>query len=251
MSLYTLKRALLTPRTMYRRRRERSTDGMARQMLELHYYSRALYRFIDASLAKADLLHDFPIGPESTVVDVGAYVGEWSEPVAVRSGARVYAFEPGPPFYAKLAEVAARHPNMTAFGYGLGARTQRARLSLADGPGAAVVAGADGRGAEIEIRDVAGALDELGLDEIDLLKVNIEGGEYDLFDRLIEAGRLPGVGIVLVQFHEWHPHAYRRRRAIRRALRRTHDEVWTYPWVFECWQRRGGARRDGTTPAGH
>ena len=251
MSLYSFKRASLTPRTLYRRRREQASDGLARQMLELHYYSGALYRFIDASLAKPDLLHDFPIGPSSTVVDVGAYVGEWSGPVAVRSGAHVYAFEPGPPFYAKLAGVAARHPNVTAFPYGLGAQTQRARLSLADGPGAAVVAGDAGQGAEIEIRDVVAVFEELGLDAIDLLKVNIEGGEYDLFDRLIETGRLADVDIVLVQFHEWHPHAYGRRRAIRRALRRTHDELWNYPWIFECWRRRSGDRRDGTPPAGH
>jgi hypothetical protein len=70
------------------------------------------------------------------------------------------------------------------------------------------------------------------------MKVNIEGGEYDLFDRLVETDRLPRVQLVSVQFHEWHPHAHRRRRAIRRALRRSHQEVWCYPWVWELWQRR-------------
>jgi hypothetical protein len=69
--------------------------------------------------------------------------------------------------------------------------------------------------------------------------VNIEGGEYDLFDRLIDIGWLPRVRSVLVQFHEWHPQAYRRRRAIRRALRRSHDEAWNYPFVWELWRRRG------------
>jgi len=75
------------------------------------------------------------------------------------------------------------------------------------------------------------------IDEIDVLKINIEGGEYDLIDRLDQAGWLPRIRIVLVQFHEWHPKAYRRRRTNRRALQRHHREVWGYPWVWEQWQR--------------
>ncbi|MGH8977302.1 MAG: FkbM family methyltransferase, partial [Acidimicrobiia bacterium] len=73
---------------------------------------------------------------------------------------------------------------------------------------------------------------------VDLCKVNIEGGEYDLFDRLIETVWLARIRILLIQFHEWHPNAYARRRAIRRAFSRTHDEVWDYPFVWEMWRRR-------------
>ena len=80
-------------------------------------------------------------------------------------------------------------------------------------------------------------LDELGIEQIDLMKVNIEGGEYDLIDRLDTAGWLPRIALVSVQFHEWHPHAYRRRRAARRALPRHHVECWNYPWVWELWRR--------------
>jgi hypothetical protein len=92
----------------------------------------------------------------------------------------------------------------------------------------------------VQIRDVVGVLDELGIREVDLLKVNIEGGEYDLFDRLIETDWLRSVRLVSVQFHEWHPKAYRRRRAIRRALARSHTEVWCYSWVWEYWSRTAG-----------
>lgn len=240
MDPYSLKKRLLTPRTVLRRRRETSSDEWVRRVLELHYYNPSIYAFMAAMEAKPDLLHDFPLAPRATIVDVGAFVGEWSEPVATRYGeARIFAFEPGPPFFRQLREVAEKHPHLTALPYGLGARTQQARLSTLDGPGAAVVGdGERGPGHDIEIRDIDSVFDELGLREVDLLKVNIEGGEYDLFDRLVETDRLVGVDSVLVQFHEWHPNAYRRRRAVRRALRRTHDEIWNYPWVFEYWRRR-------------
>ena len=71
------------------------------------------------------------------------------------------------------------------------------------------------------------------------MKVNIEGGEYDLFDRLIEAGSLGRFRQVSVQFHEWHPRAHGRRGSDTAGeLRRQHDEVWCYPWVWELWRRR-------------
>ena len=40
----------------------------------------------------------------------------------------------------------------------------------------------------------------------------------DLLERMAETGLLRAVDTYLVQFHEWHPGAYRRRRGIRRAL---------------------------------
>jgi hypothetical protein len=123
--------------------------------------------------------------------------------------------------------------------YGLGARDATARLAIA-GPGSTIYASTSPMGSfeEISIRDVAHVLDELGVDEIDLLKVNIEGGEFDLFDRLVETGWIQRVRQTMIQFHEFHPNAYLRRHKVRRALRRTHREVWDYPWVWEFWVRK-------------
>ena len=63
----------------------------------------------------------------------------------------------------------------------------------------------------------------------------IEGGEYELIDRLHESGWLPRTGVVIVQFHEFTPDAHRARRRNRARLARTHTCVWNYPWVFERW----------------
>jgi len=238
VSLYATKKALLAPRTRLMRRRDATEDKFLRAALELHYYRRPMYAWIEASRAKPDLLHDFPLGDGAVILDVGAYMGEWAVSVAQRHpDARIYSFEPGPPFFRRLADAAADHPNVTPLMYGLGARDETASLAL-DGPGATLYGGQAVFGsAEVEIRDVAGVLDELGHDTIDLMKVNIEGAEYDVFDRIIEVGWLPRIRNVVVQFHEWHPKAYARRRAIRRALRRRHREVWNYPWVWEYWRR--------------
>lgn len=244
LTLYTLKRALLAPRTAYMRRRERSDlDHFERSMLELHYYSRALAALRRDMETKRDLLFDADLDAQSVVLDVGAYQGEWSETMARRYDATIYAFEPDPSSRPRLVERLAAHPKARVLPVGLGAADRTAALAMA-GPGSSTFGAEAAFGTcPVPIRDVAAVLSELGLERIDLLKVNIEGGEFDLLDRLVATGWLPRVQQLMVQFHEWHPKAYRRRRTIRRALRRSHREVWCYPWVWEFW-RRAGDRAD-------
>ena len=52
---------------------------------------------------------------------------------------------------------------------------------------------------------------------------------------LAETGKLGDIPLIQVQFHEWAPRAYRRRRHNRAALARTHREDWCFPWVWERW----------------
>jgi FkbM family methyltransferase len=148
----------------------------------------------------------------------------------------VYGFEPNPTPFALLEARFADVPEVVTLPYGLGARDETLPLELA-GPGSSLHGTVDGGGpaVEVEIRDAVSAFSELGLDRIDLLKVNIEGAEYDLLDHLLAAGVVPRIRYLLVQFHEWHPGAHGRRRAIRRALGRTHEVVWDHPWIFELW----------------
>ena len=156
-----------------------------------------------------------------------------------RYGCRLWAFEPDPTSFPHLVERVGHRPGVTCCEYGLGGADTTAELSLA--AFGSSVYGAEGAFGTrtVDIRDAGAVLAELGVDRIDLLKINIEGGEYDLLDRLIACGALPRVRQLVVQFHEWHPGAYRRRRAIRRALARSHREVWCYDWIWELWRRDG------------
>ncbi len=96
--------------------------------------------------------------------------------------------------------------------------------------------------ADLELRDVSTVLTTLGIDHIDVMMVNIEGGEYELLDRLYETDWLPRIECVLVQFHEFAPDAYRARRRNRRQLAKTHRCTWSYKWVFERWDRAMSTR---------
>jgi FkbM family methyltransferase len=206
-SHYELKKAALAPRAAYLRRRDAPPDKFGRAMLELHYYRPTIYSFVAAALECPDILVNADLDSGSVVVDAGAYIGEWSEKISQRYGATIHAYEPVPSASRRMQRRLAEHPNVHVHRLGLGATNERVAMSV-DGPGSSVYASEGVFGStEVEIRDVVEVFDELGLHEIDLLKVNIEGAEYDLFDRLAEAEWLPRIRVLSVQFHEWHPHA--------------------------------------------
>jgi FkbM family methyltransferase len=238
VSRYTIKRAVLAPYTAMKRRSSRDLDHTARSILETQYYRPAIYAFMRATTANPDLLLEADLDAGSVVLDIGAYIGEWSEQISERYGSQIYAFDANPNAVRRFRDRLRQHENVRLFAFGLGAHDEQVTLAL-EGPGSNAYASNGTFGTlTAELRDVVAVLEELGIEHVDLCKINIEGGEYDLFDRLIEADWIPRLDLISVQFHEWLPRAYARRRSIRRTLARTHDECWNYPFVWELWRRR-------------
>ena len=246
MSWYTLKKMLLLPYIWYRRRAEAHQVGFMRAALELYYYRPTFYRFIAASMENPDIMYEAPLAPGAIALDVGAFHGRWAARVHEKYQARIYAFEPDPLSIELLHQRFADTPEIQCLPYGLGGADARLEL-IQRGMGSTLYAHGgqgerSGAGADhpvaVEVRDIVGVLDELGHADIDIIKLNIEGAEYEVLERLMAADRLNQIRVYTIQFHEWHPGAHRRRRRIQRALARTHTKVWDYPFVWEQWVRR-------------
>jgi hypothetical protein len=62
------------------------------------------------------------------------------------------------------------------------------------------------------------AIFESGVDRVNLLKINVEGAEYDILDKLIETGYIKNVDNIQVQFHNFVPNAEDRRQKIQTEL---------------------------------
>lgn len=240
-SPYQLKKALMYPRKLYMRQRENLEPGFLRSALELHYYRPTFYRWLRAVSENEGLLYDAEIDANSTVLDVGAYIGEWAQEIAGRYDPTLLCFEPDPRNFRQLAARAANNPKLRAFEYGLGDSDLRPRMALQH-MGSSIfddnVDAGQADWADVEIRDIQRAWRELDLDRVDLMKINIEGAEFPLLERMARTGLLDRVDTYLIQFHEWHPGAYRRRKRIRRELAKTHRLEWDYHFIWEKWVRR-------------
>ena len=53
-----------------------------RTMLELHYYRQPMLDFVGAAMMDRHIVHTADIGPDSLVLDVGAFTGEDLSPFA-------------------------------------------------------------------------------------------------------------------------------------------------------------------------
>ncbi len=238
-SPYQLKKALLHPRKLYMRRRENLEPGFLRSAMELHYYRPAFYKWLGAVSANSQLLHEANLDADSIVLDTGAYTGEWAQEILDRYNPTIHSFEPDPRNFKQLAKRAQENPRLIPYRFGLGDKTETARITL-EMLGSTIYSDTpDKQGvpsAEVEIRDIAETWTSLALDRVNLMKINIEGAEFPLLERMIEVDLLRKVDCFMIQFHEWHPGAYHRRWKIRDALRRSHRIVWDYHFIWEKWE---------------
>jgi hypothetical protein len=100
--------------------------------------------------------------------------------------------------------------------------------------------GVEGSQLAIKLVDMREFLSSAKILDIDLIKINIEGGEYDLLEYMIREGLAQQCSDIQVQFHRFVPRADERRRAIRTALGQTHHLTYDYPFVWENWRKHGG-----------
>jgi FkbM family methyltransferase len=180
---------------------------------------------------------DYPLDDASVVFDVGGYRGDFCAAIHARFRCRVFVFEPVAEFYAHCAQRFRANPSITCLDYGLAARSQSLPIYLDADASSTERRGGGARAQRVQVRAIADAMSELGVDEIDLLKINIEGGEFELIPALVETGLVERVRHLQVQFHDLDPGSAAARERIRASLCRTHREMWCYPFVWESWQR--------------
>jgi FkbM family methyltransferase len=182
---------------------------------------------------------DYDLDAGSLALDLGGYQGQWASDVVARFGCAVQVFEPVPEFAAAIRRRFERNPRVTVHEFGLGARDQEIAITLAaDGSSAYRTGSSPVKGRLVRAADfMAGH----GISRVDLMKVNVEGGEFDLLDHLLEQGLMERIANLQVQFHDVVPDAVRRRKAIQERLARTHELAWQFEWVWESWRLRGDA----------
>jgi FkbM family methyltransferase len=226
------------PRKVYMRHKENLEPGFMRSAMELHYYRPAFYKWLGAISANRLLLHEVAIDSNSVVLDAGAYTGEWAQEIMNRYNPTIHAFEPDPRNYKQLEKKTYANSRFIPYNFGLGDKNETVRMAL-EHLGSSIFSDTSGKkavpSAEVEIRDIADVWKSLALGRVEFMKINIEGAEFPLLERMIEADLIKKVDCFMIQFHEWHPGAYGRRRKIRKEMSKTHRLVWDYHFVWEKW----------------
>jgi FkbM family methyltransferase len=197
-------------------------------------YRRMVAQFY-ADGGDARLRFDYELAPSSLVLDLGGYEGQWASDLYARRRCRIDVFEPVEKFAAGIAERFRHNPDIRVHRLALGGATRTETLSIAGASSSAFKS----KDATEEVRfvDVAEWFDEQRLDDVRLMKINIEGGEYELLERMVERGLTARVADLQIQFHNFSPDAAERMAAIQRGLAATHRPTYQYRFVWENWRR--------------
>ena len=178
----------------------------------------------------------YDLSAESVVIDVGGYVGQWASDIYAMYGCIVHVFEPIEEFASFIRARFAQNTRILV---------HKAALSDRDGKASAVKDGDATRltkqgseGESVATVRFADFIEQEGIANVDLLKINIEGGEYDLLWHIINQGLLDRMRNIQVQFHNIAPGSAADMRAIKQELKRTHELTYEYEFVWENWRRK-------------
>jgi FkbM family methyltransferase len=171
------------------------------------------------------------------VVDAGGYRGEWCDQILCRYGCRAAVLEPVPAYADALRSRYKGNSRVEVFQAALGAEAGRLPIAVAGEGSSLFRVSSTGEHVEVEILDAVAFLHRWPNEEIGCLKLNVEGAEYDILDRLLTVGVMARVRALLVQFHQVAGDSVERRASIQAALSRTHRCGFDYPFVWEYWAR--------------
>lgn len=187
---------------------------------------------------------EYDLGPDSIVLDLGAYRGDFAQQIIDRYGSRLYLSEPVPIYVDALRERFAGIEKVVILPFAVGAEDGTLNFSI---EGDATSSFRSGQASIVApVKRITQVFAELGLDRVDLLKINIEGAEYEILEALADSGRISDVLNIQVQFHDFVENAQEKLSRLRDRLAETHYPTYMHTFVWENWRRREGMQHEGT-----
>jgi hypothetical protein len=171
------------------------------------------------------LRYRYPLNFDSIIVDIGAYRGEWSEKINGEFGCEnILSFEPTDNItWVKHG----RKINACAW-----IRDERVRTNGAFYYTSMIHDNEIGL-FSYDAVDIVKHFPE----KVDLLKINIEGAEYELIPHMMENGLIKRCRFIQIQFHETDRFDYKELyRILFKRMKETHEIMWNCPFVWESWE---------------
>jgi FkbM family methyltransferase len=170
---------------------------------------------------------------ESIVVDVGGYHGNWSEKILKLYDSRIFILEPLNSYYQINIEKFGQVSNVSVLNYGLSSTEGEVLINLDNDSSSIYKKGK--RVEKIKVKPIDSFMKEYNIQHIDLLKLNIEGSEYDVLEDIIEKKLHHVIENIQIQFHVFIEGCQERRIKIQEILSETHRCTYNYEFIWENW----------------
>lgn len=176
------------------------------------------------------LRYAYNLTPDSVVMDIGGYQGGWTNIIHEKYRCTVHLYEPVDQFFNHCVERFKGNPKIHLYPLAIGGKDGWEQVGI-KGDMSGIFCTSPNETIGVPVCDVARALHHVG-GKADLIAINAEGSEYAIMERLLDAGLMPNVGALSVQFHTVAPDYEERHAKIRERMTATHK--MDYDEAF-CW----------------
>lgn len=183
---------------------------------------------------REEIRYEYPLTPDSVVLDCGGYEGTFAEEISRRYDCHVHVLEPVSVFFDRAIERLKNKPKVTVYLLGIGGKTEAVQFHIKGNMTGAFTG--EGEEERVMLMSPYLLLNRIGRETIDLLKLNIEGSEFDVLETILNEGLTKRFRNIQVQFHGGPPDAEARYDAIRTRLAETHELTFDYGWTWQNWR---------------
>ena len=188
-----------------------------------------------------DFRHNYSLKNKPIIFDCGAYKGEWTNKMYEKYkhlDPNFYCFEVVEEFVCILKNKFTHNTNVKIFPYGLGLGNHSITFEVSDIATSTFSFNDNSKLKEGKIIDFMEFVCQNSISEIDLLKMNIEGGEYELLENIILSNFVENCVNIQIQFHNYGQWCVDKRDKIKVELAKTHKLTYDFDWTFENWERK-------------
>ena len=187
---------------------------------------------------RGDYTHNitYDLNENSIVMDLGGYTGVWANQIIEKYNPNIYILEPIPEFYNGMVERFKDNNKVHLLNVGVSTKNKTDKLFLSsDGTSSNL---SSGKPINVEFNTIEIVLEKFGLEEVDLIQINIEGDEYPLLENMLELGLVNKFKNIQIQFHLGIEGDVVRRQRIHEGLKQNGFKIkFDYPFVWESWTK--------------
>lgn len=179
---------------------------------------------------------NYELSSNSVVFDLGGFKGDFASQIVERYGCHVHVFEPVHRYYEIIKDRFKNNDKVIVNNFGLSSDELLLDINIQDdGSSVLLKKNSSGETEKIKLKKIDEYLHKENIDYIELIKINIEGGEFDLLDYMIENNIHKCIDNIQVQFHDFVVDAPKRRNIIREKLEFSHLITYDYYFIWENW----------------
>jgi FkbM family methyltransferase len=183
------------------------------------------------------LRYDYPLTNNSIVLDLGAHHGEFSKNIYNLYNCKIYSFEPVQHNYNQCKVNLQDYEGIKLYKLVLSNENGTCDFFVA-GESSSIYIGSTIGEYEIETKKIDEFLDENGINKVDLIKMNIEGSEYELLEYIIKNNFIDRFENLQIQFHDNAFDGWREKYDfIIENLKKTHHLTYHFEFKFENWKK--------------